>query len=124
MSEKRRLYERYEEQVFPNSEWSPTVGEVVALINFSEGKRLSADLLVALDEKRPYTNEKPSNQFKEYNNLAYTKHRKLVGKVAYEAVALNVLRLPNTPLIESEEQSRRNILTAAILEIGQEMLTE
>lgn len=124
MSEKRLVSERYGEPVFPNIGWSPTVGEVVALIHFAEGQKIDAKLLAALDDKNPYTIEKPSGQFRKYNNLSYSKHRKLVGSVALEAFEVNVLRLPNTPLMETEEQNRRDILAAAIREIGAEMLTD
>lgn len=124
MGEKRRLDEKYDELVFPDKPWSPSVGEVATLIKLAKGAIIGKNLRASLNKRNVPAFLRLNEQLENYNSVSYSKHREIVGKFASQALTIIVIHSPDGGLSEQEEQSRRYILATAIREIGAEMLTD
>lgn len=124
MSADRPLSARYNERVFPERDWSPTVAQVLTLLKLKMGEELSGVLIDNLvDSIRPKLKETVSAILASHNKCD-PKMRKTLSTLSMQSVSLSVLHSPNEPFFQDEMGERNAILVAAVAVIGLQMIDE
>ena len=123
MSADNPLSARYAELVFNNKEWSPTVGQTLALINIKMGEELPTDLISSVTKA---TNPKlvEAENLLVVHNKCEPSIRKATGPITMQAVALNILHSPDDPRFQEDLEARNVTLQLAVATIGLQMLSE
>lgn len=123
MSADRPLAARYKELVFPDEVWSPTVSQVLALIETQKGQPVKDDLLEALAASFPPKIGNVTKELMQTLNDASTENRHAIKEAFFEVLRLNIVNCPNY-VSTREAKERSNLLVLALAQVGLEMISE
>ena len=124
MNTDRPLAARYDEFVFPEKSWSPTVAQALGLLKIDRGEELPADLIDSLIQSSATRHKDTLAELLVSRNRADLRIRQATGFIIMQSVGLNILQSPGEPTFQGEMEKRNAILMAAVALIGLQMSDE
>lgn len=124
MSADRPLSARYDEPVFSNEEWSPTVAQALVVFKVSQGEELPDALIASfVGATKPQEREAVSELLATHNKID-PKIRKAAATLTMISARLSVLHSPDVPFSRDELHMRSLALMAAVGTVGLQMIDE